>query len=76
MGMLAVILPYIQIALSVLLIVLVLIQQSDADLGSFGGSTASASTHTRRGVEKVLFNSTILIGILFAVSSFVALIVK
>lgn len=70
------ILPYIQIGLSVILIALILIQQSDADLGSFGGSTNTASMHTRRGAEKVVFYATILIAILFAASSLVALIVR
>jgi protein translocase SecG subunit len=78
MGIIARILPYTQITLSVILIVLVLLQQSDADLGgAFGGSDSfSNHAHTRRGIEKTLFNSTILIGILFVISSIIALIAK
>ena len=69
------ILPVIQIILSVLLVVLILLQQSEAGLGAaFGGSGDSGFKHTRRGFEKVLFNSTIVVAILFALSAFVALI--
>lgn len=77
MRSIATILPYIQIALSIILIGLVLIQQSDADLGgTFGGSDNLSAMHTRRGVEKTIFTATIVIGILFAASAFIALIVK
>jgi len=69
-------LPYIQIILSILLMTVVLIQQSDAGLGgAFGGEDNFSGGHTRRGAEKVLFNSTIVIGILFVASTFLALII-
>lgn len=71
------ILPYIQIILSVILVGLVLIQQSDADLGSsFGGSDNQNASRTRRGSERNIFVATIVVGILFAASAFVALIIK
>jgi protein translocase SecG subunit len=71
------ILPFIQILLSIILIGLVLIQQSDADLGgTFGGSDNTGASHSRRGMEKNIFNATIVIGILFAASAFLALIAK
>ncbi len=71
------ILPYIQIILSVVLIGLVLLQQSDASVGAaFGGDGLSSGAHTRRGAEKVLFVSTIIIGVLFALSALIALILK
>ncbi len=62
--------PYIQIILAVAVVLLVLLQQSDADLGgAFGGSDlAGAPTHTRRGMERALFYLTIVVGILFALS--------
>ncbi len=68
MTRLAAILPYIQIILAVLTVSLVLLQQSDADLGgAFGGSDLGGGiTHTRRGAERVLFYATIVTGILFA----------
>ena len=69
------VLPYIQIALSVLLAIGVLLQHSDASLGgAFGGGDNWSSTfHTRRGFEKVLFNGTIIIAILFPLSSILAI---
>jgi preprotein translocase subunit SecG len=71
------ILPFIQIALSVLLVVSVLLQQSDASLGgAFGGEDAGIIRHTRRGTEKLLFNSTIILGILFTLTAIVALLVR
>ncbi len=71
------VLPYIQIGLSVLLIACVLLQQTGASLGgAFGGDNFSASYHTRRGSEKVLFYASIVIGILFAISALVALFVR
>lgn len=54
----------------------VLIQQSDAGLGSaFGGGDDMAGTHTKRGAEKILFNLTIILGILFVLSTFLALVI-
>lgn len=71
------VLPYIQITLSVLLIGGVLLQRSEAGLGSaFGGDSFGSGNYERRGAEKFLFRLTILIGILFAVSAFFALILK
>ena len=71
------ILPYIQVILSVLLVAVVLMQRSEASLGTaFGGDSFSSTQHTKRGFEKVLFNATIVIACLFAVSSFLSLIIK
>lgn len=73
---LAGVLPYIQIVLSVALILCVLLQQTGASLGgAFGGDNFSAAYHTRRGMEKHLFWATIVIGVLFALSAFVALLI-
>lgn len=67
------ILPYIQIFLAILMVILVLIQQTDSDAGgSFGGGGAS-TWHTRRGAEKFIFYFTILIAILFVASVIVDL---
>ncbi len=73
-GALTHILPYVQIVLSVLLIAAILLQQTSASMGgAFGGDNFSAAYHTRRGTEKVLFYAAIIIGVLFGLSSFVAL---
>ncbi len=69
-------LPYIQIVLSVALIICVLLQQTGASLGgAFGGDNFSAAYHTRRGMEKYLFWATVGIGVLFSVSAFIALVI-
>lgn len=70
-------LPYIQIVLSVLLVICILLQQTGASMGgAFGGDNFSAGYHTRRGSEKVLFYATIALGCLLAVSSFVTLLLQ
>lgn len=66
---LAPLLPYIQIALSVLLAAAILLQQSDASVsGTFGGSFSENIAHTRRGFERTLFQATIVIAVLFVLS--------
>ena len=71
-------LPYIQIGLAIVIIVLVLLQKSEASSGgTFGGADNwNAAYHTRRGFEKVMFNSTVILGILFAIASLAALFLK
>ena len=78
MTLLSAYLPYIQIILSVLLIGGVILQHSSSDAGgAFGGGDSFSSVkHTRRGLEKILFNGTIIVAILFAVSAFAALILR
>ncbi len=76
MQTLATILPFAQIILAVLLIVAVLLQSRGSSLGgAFGGDNMGTTFYTRRGPEKVLFQGTIALSILFALSSFVALFV-
>lgn len=70
-------LPYVQILLSVLLIGAVLLQQTGASLGgAFGADNFSSGFHTRRGLEKFLFQASIALGILFALSALVNLIIS
>lgn len=70
-------LPYVQIGLSVLLIAAILLQQTGASLGgAFGADNFSSGFHTRRGFEKTLFQATIVLGILFALSALVNLIIS
>lgn len=76
MVFIAAILPYVQIALAVLLTVAILLQRRGSSLGgAFGGDNFSAGFHTRRGTEKLLFQATIVIAILFVLSAFAALII-
>ena len=71
-------LPYIQIVLSILLVVTILIQKSQAGVGgSFGGSdNFNAGFHSRRGFEQKLFYFTIAIAILFIISSLLVVVLK
>lgn len=70
------IIPYIQIVVSILLIVTVLLQQSGSSLGgAFGGADDVTSKRTRRGFEKTLFNTTIVLVILFVLFSVLDLLV-
>ncbi len=66
-------LPYIQIVLSIILIGLILLQHSDATVGAaFGGDSLGGSSHTRRGPEKIIFITTIVVAVLFSISAFSA----
>ena len=77
MTIIANMLPYIQITLSIILIVAILLQQTGASVGSaFGGGDGSGLHTTRRGFEKFLFITTIVVGILFVISAFLAILVK
>ena len=66
----------IQIVLCIAVIVFVLLQARSAGLGSaFGGMGASTVFKTRRGVERLIFNATIVFIVLFClVSIFIAAI--
>ena len=56
-----------QIVVSVLLIVLILLQERSSGLsGILGGGTEGGGYQTRRGLEKLVFWSTIVLAIAFA----------
>jgi len=76
MQIIAKILPYTQIVFSVILIVAILLQQSSAGIGGAMGGSDDTFHHTRRGFEKFLFYLSIVCGILFALSAFLAIIIK
>ena len=69
--------PYIQIVLSILLIGGILLQPSEAGMGgAFGGGDGfSSGHHSKRGAEKTIFIGTIVVAILFAVTSFSLLLI-
>lgn len=70
------ILPYLQLALAVLLIASVLLQTRGSSVGgAFGGDNAGTTFYTRRGAEKVLFQATIVLSVLFTLSAFAALFI-
>lgn len=66
-------LTIIQVALAILLVVLILFQNRGAGLGSSWGGSGEFYV-TRRGLEKLLFRTTILVAIAFVAVSFVLLI--
>lgn len=68
-------LPYIQIILSLLLVGGVLLQRSEASLGSaFGSDSALGGRFMRRGFEKLTFNATLVVAVLFVISAFASLL--
>ena len=69
-------LPYIQVALAVVLTALVLIQQSEGSLGAaFGGDSLGGQHRTRRGAELYIFRATIIVSVLFVLSALAHLFV-
>ncbi len=65
----------IQIILSIALISCIVLQPQGAGLGTaFAGS--GESYHTRRGVEKVVFVTSIVLTVLFAVNAVVLLVLQ
>ena len=58
-----------QIILAITITVLVMLQAKDAGMGNVFGGGDMGVARTRRGVEKTLFNATIVIGILFLLLS-------
>ena len=71
------VLPYMQIILSVILVLAILLQQSGAGVGgALGGDNSGSFHHTRRGFEKFLFYLSLVCGILFALSAFLSIYLK
>ncbi len=70
-------LPYIQIILSLALIAAILLQKTGSSLGgAFGADNFSSGFHTRRGAEKVLFQATIVLAVLFALTALAGLMLR
>lgn len=64
---------YIYVALilvSILLTLTILFQAKGSDVGGiFGGSSGGGSFRTRRGIEKTLFQLTIVLAVVFLIMS-------
>ena len=55
-----------QLLISIVLIIVVLLQARGGDIGAaFGGGTTGSTFRTRRGLEKTLFQLTIVLAIIF-----------
>ena len=67
-------LPLIQIAVSVFLIILILLQQRGQALGSAFGGGEGGFYATRRGIQKKIFWATIASGFLFIILALLNLI--
>ncbi len=65
----------VQIVLAITLISVILLQVKSASLGSaFGGSDASIYT-SRRGIDRVLYQFTIALSVVFLFTSLIVLMV-
>lgn len=58
-------LPILQIIVSVVLIVLILLQERSAGLSGIFGGESGGVYQTRRGFERIIFGSTIVLAIVF-----------
>lgn len=69
-----VILPVVTIISAVLMIIAILLQQRGASLGAgFGGSSELYTT--RRGLDKNLFDVTVVLAVIFVISIVAGLVV-
>jgi preprotein translocase subunit SecG len=69
-------LPYVQIVLSLLLILGIVLQNRGASLGgAFGGDNFASTFYKRRGAEKFLFNATIVVALLFVAAAVVGFLI-
>jgi len=76
MEFLVTVLPWLQIILSIILVAAILLQQTGAGVGGAFGGGDDSIRYTRRGMEKVLFYTSIIVAILFALSAFAMLILR
>ncbi|GAC1432932.1 MAG: hypothetical protein PVS3B3_36310 [Ktedonobacteraceae bacterium] len=67
----------VQIILCVAVIIFILLQARGAGLGSaFGGSSAGSVFKTRRGVDRLIFNTTIVFVVLFCLISILSAAIR
>ncbi|MBU6500395.1 MAG: preprotein translocase subunit SecG [Patescibacteria group bacterium] len=57
--------PILQIIIALVLVVLILLQERSAGLSGIFGGEGGGFYQTRRGLEKVIFYSTIVLTIIF-----------
>ncbi len=73
MSILVSVLPWLQVVVSVLLIGAILLQRGDEGLGGVFGGTVSGVFYSKRGMEKWLFVSTIVLAVIFLVINILTL---
>jgi preprotein translocase subunit SecG len=69
-------LSIIQIVLAIVLIIAILLQNRASGMGALGGDNLDTGFNTRRGLEKYLFNITIVIAVLFVIISFIIFLIS
>lgn len=68
--------PIIQILISVALVVLILLQERSAGLSGIMGGEGGAFYQTRRGLEKVIFIATVVLSVIFVGLAVFQLVVR
>lgn len=72
MNFLTSLLPYFQIVVALVLIVLILLQERSSGISML--ATESAFYQTRRGLERAIWSATIILAGLFAAISLISLV--
>lgn len=75
MSFLVAVLPYFQVAVAALLVAVILLQQKGSGLSATFGGEGNIYT-TKRGLEKILFITTIALGALFLILALLSLILR
>ena len=73
MQIIKVILPWVQVIVAIAVVVAILLQRNDAALGGVFGGGDSVS-HTKRGIERGLFITTIILAALFVITAILSLL--
>lgn len=76
MALIASLLPGIQVVISILLIGAILLQQRGAGMGGAFGDSSQGTYYKRRGAELFLFQASIVLSILFALTALLQLVVS
>lgn len=76
MALIASLLPGIQVVISILLIGAILLQQRGAGMGGAFGDSSQGTYYKRRGAELFLFQASIVLSILFAVTALAQLLLQ
>jgi preprotein translocase subunit SecG len=76
MALIASLLPGVQVVISILLIGAILLQQRGAGLGGAFGDSTQGTYYKRRGAELFLFQASIVLAALFAVTALLALFIR
>ncbi|MDP3784759.1 MAG: preprotein translocase subunit SecG [bacterium] len=75
MSFLAEVLPYLQVGVAILLVIAILLQQRGSGLSATFGGEGNVY-RTKRGLEKILFISTLVLGALFLILAFLNLLAR